>query len=149
MAEHGTGSPLALFLGAALDGIPESIVIGATFVSLAGYEYTFLAAIFLSNIPEAVASTAGMVKAGFPVARIFALWTLLVAAGALAAALANVFLTGAPPLALALTGAIAGGGILAMIASVMMPEAYENGGAAVGLATIAGFTLALLFRYLG
>jgi len=46
---------------------------------------------------------------------------------------------------LTLVSAIAGGGILAMVASVMMPEAYVDGGPAVGLATIAGFLCAFLF----
>ncbi|MCX5826484.1 MAG: cyclic nucleotide-binding domain-containing protein, partial [Deltaproteobacteria bacterium] len=54
-----TGAPLAIFLGAMLDGIPESIVIGSSFVSLTTYHFTFLAAVFLSNLPEAMASSAG------------------------------------------------------------------------------------------
>lgn len=148
MAEHGSSAPLALFMGAALDGIPESIVVGASFVSLATFEYTFLAAIFISNIPEAIASTLAMVKAGFSFRKILGLWSFLVFISALAAGLANIFLSGAHPAMLTAAGSVAGGGILAMVASVMMPEAYENGGPAVGLATIAGFLTALMFLYI-
>lgn len=148
MEKHApSGAPLALFLGALLDGIPESLVIGSHFVTLDSFRFTFLAAVFLSNLPEAIGSAVGMQQAGFSTKRIFILWGLLVLAGALAAALGNIFLAEAPPTLLTLVGAIAGGGILAMVSSVMMPEAYEDGGPAVGLATIAGFLLSFLFNF--
>ncbi|MFO7640403.1 MAG: cyclic nucleotide-binding domain-containing protein [Candidatus Competibacteraceae bacterium] len=148
LAKHAaTGSPLALFLGATLDGIPASVVIGSSFESIDAFRFTFLVAIFLSSIPEAIGSTLGMRQAGFSTRRIFTLWSLLVLAAALAAALGSVFLAGAPPVLLTLVGAVAGGGILAMVASVMMPEAYEDGGSTVGLATIVGFLTAFLFAF--
>jgi zinc transporter ZupT len=37
--------------------------------------------------------------------------------------------------------ATAGGAILAMVASTMMPEAYEMGGGSVTFSTIAGFLI--------
>ena len=146
--DAAAGAPLALFLGAMLDGIPESLVIGSSFESLDGFRFTFLAAVFLSNLPEAIGSARGMRQAGFSHRRIFKLWALLLVAGAVAAALGNIFLAGASPVVLTLVGAMAGGGILAMVSSVMMPEAYEHGGASVGLATIAGFLTAFLFTFL-
>lgn len=145
--QAATGSPLALFLGATLDGIPASVVIGANFETLDAFRFTFLVAIFLSSVPEAIGSTLGMRQAGFSTRRIFTLWSLLVLAAALAGGLSSAFLVEAPPVLLTVIGAIAGGGILAMVSSVMMPEAYEDGGPAVGLATIAGFLVALLFAF--
>jgi CRP-like cAMP-binding protein len=142
------GAPLAIFLGAMLDGIPESLVIGSSFTSFGSFKFTFLAAVFISNLPEAIASAKGMKDAGFSHVKVFALWIGLIVAGALAAALGNIFLASAPPAVLTLVGAIAGGGILAMVASVMMPEAYEDGGPSVGIATIAGFLTAFLFTFL-
>lgn len=143
-----TGVPLAIFIGALLDGIPESVVIGSSFVSLESFRFTFLAAVFLSNLPEAIASAVGMKQAGFSQIRIFSLWGSLVLAGGMAAAFGNIVLADAAPTALTLVGAVAGGGILAMVSSVMMPEAYEDGGPSVGLATIAGFLFAFLFMFL-
>lgn len=149
MKSHAaSGAAIAIFLGAMLDGIPESIVIGSSFVSIDSFRFTFLAAVFLSNLPEAIASATGMRSAGFSTFKIFGLWGTLVVAGAVAAALGNVFLSDAPATALTLVGAVAGGGILAMVSSVMMPEAYEDGGPMVGLATIAGFLCAFLFSFL-
>jgi CRP-like cAMP-binding protein len=54
------GAPLAIFLGAMMDLIPESIVIGASFSDFSSYRYTFLAAVFLANFPEAMASSNAM-----------------------------------------------------------------------------------------
>lgn len=149
LKQHAAGgAPLAIFMGAMLDGIPESIVIGSSFEELSSFNFTFLAAVFLSNLPEAMASAAGMKDAGFGALKIFRLWFGLLLAGALAAAVGNIFLSAAPPTLLTLVEAVAGGGILAMVASVMMPEAYEQGGPAVGLSTIAGFLAALFFTFL-
>lgn len=140
-----TGSPLALFLGAMMDTIPESIVIGAGFLSFATYDFTFLAAVFLSNLPEAMASSNAMLKAGFARWRIFSLWGALILSGAIAAAMGNAYLLETSPALITFVEALAGGGILAMVASVMMPEAYEDGGPEVGLLTIAGFLAAFFF----
>lgn len=145
---HGSSAPMAIFLGALLDGIPESVVIGASFVSLATFHPSFVIAVFLNNLPEAMSSANGMLQCGFARARIFTLWGGLVVASMAAAALGNVFLAGASPTLLVFVNALAGGGILAMLASTMMPEAFEEGGPSVGLSTIAGFLAAFLFSAL-
>lgn len=149
MRQHAqTGTPLALFLGTLLDTIPESVVIGSSFISFQSFRFTFLAAVFISSIPEAIASVMGMQQAGFKTWKIMGLWFALIVAGAIAAVLGNIFLSTAAPTIVTLVGAVAGGGILAMVSSVMMPEAYEDGGPSVGLATIAGFLCAFLFSLL-
>ena len=51
----------------------------------------FLIAVFLSNVPEAIASSMGMHDAGFSNQKIFGLWGALVVAGVVAAALGNIF----------------------------------------------------------
>ena len=73
---------------------------------------------------------------------------MLIVTGSIAAVIGNVFLFGASPAIITLVEAIAGGAILGMVASVMMPEAYEDGGSEVGLASIAGFLLAFLFMFI-
>lgn len=139
------GAPFAIFLGALMDLIPESIVIGAGFLDFSSYNFTFLAAVFLANLPEAMASAQAMTFAGFSKLKIFRLWIILMLVGAVAAALGNMFLLTASPVVIAFVEAVAGGAILGMVASVMMPEAYEDGGSEVGLATIAGFIVSFFF----
>ena len=44
--------------------------------------------------------------------------------------------------------AFAAAAILTMLASTMMPEAYEEGGPVVGLVTAAGFLLSFILSHL-
>ena len=60
-----TGSGLAILLGTVLDGIPESIVLGLSLLGGGGVSIAMLAAVFLSNLPEALSSTAGLSKGGW------------------------------------------------------------------------------------
>jgi zinc transporter, ZIP family len=75
--EQAEGSPLAIVLGIVLDGIPESIVIGLSLLTGDGVSVAVLAAVFLSNLPEAVAATTGLSKAGWMRSRILWLWVLV------------------------------------------------------------------------
>ena len=147
--EHNKGSPLALWLGNVLDAIPGSTVIGATFTGLAGIELAFLVATFLANLPESMASADTMRRAGYSPARIVGLWGSLVLLAAVMAAGGNQLLASAPPQVLGLAEAIAGGAILALVAQVMMPHAFEGGGRYVSLSTIAGFLTAFLLSTIG
>lgn len=142
---HGaSSSPLSIFLGTLLDGIPESAAIGASFVSLAAFAPTFVVAVFLSNLPEAVAGTSALLKAKFTIGRVMLMWLGLAAGSALAGSLGYMVLHGASPALVAFLGALAGGGVVAMLALTMMPEAYESGHTGVAPATIIGFLASLL-----
>lgn len=133
-------APLAILLGTLIDNIPESAVIGMTAES--GHAGTsFLLAVFISNFPEALSSSIGMRKTGTKPGNILALWSGVVLLGGLGALVGSLLQTTAPDLLVALTQAIAGGAILAMIASTMMPEAYELGGGSVNFSTILGFLI--------
>lgn len=146
--EEGGGSPFAIFIGALLDGVPESIVLGAAFTTFATINPTFLVAVFISNLPEAMSSSAQMKRVGFTSLRIFTLWGSLVVASAIAAMVGNLFLASASEELVTFVEAFAGGGIMAMLAQTMMPEAFEEGGAPVGMATIVGFLVAFIFTAL-
>ena len=141
---HGgqaSGTALAIVLGIVLDGIPESIVLGLTVLSGEGVSPAMLAAVFLSNLPEAIAATVGL-SAAWAATRIIGLWVLVTAVSGLAAAAGYVMLDGASPRTVAFVLSFAAGAILTMLADTMMPEAFEHGGRYVGLAATAGFGLA-------
>jgi len=142
-AGQATSGP-AIVLGALLDGLPESIVLGATLLGGGGISISLLAAIFLSNIPEGVAGGRDLSDEGHSRRFIIGLWAVVAVASGLAAALGNALLTGMDPGLVAAVQAYAGGAILAMLAATMMPEAFQNGGEAVGLATVLGFAVAFL-----
>jgi zinc transporter, ZIP family len=102
-----------------------------------------LAAVFLSNLPEAIAATVGLRRSGWSPERVMRLWALVTAACGVAELVGFALLDGASPRTVAFVLAFAGGAILTMLAGTMMPEAFEHGGRYVGLSTTAGFGLAL------
>jgi ZIP family zinc transporter len=139
----GGDSPLALLLGAVLDGIPESAVIGITVLEGGEVGVAFLAAVFISNLPEALASAADM-KRIQSLGHVMATWTLVVAASTVAAAAGYGLLDGASGDLIGFIQAFAGGAVLTMLADEMMPQAFRKGGDQVGLITTLGFALAYL-----
>jgi ZIP family zinc transporter len=134
----------AIVLGTLLDGLPESIVLGASLIGGTGLSVSLLAAIFLSNVPEGVAGGRDLADEGHSHAWILRLWIGVALASALAAGAGNALLSGMNAGAVAIAQAYAGGAILAMLATTMMPEAFDNGGDSVGLATVFGFAVAFL-----
>jgi ZIP family zinc transporter len=136
------GGGLATVLGAVLDGIPESIVLGLSLVPGGGVGFPVLVAIFLSNVPESLSASKDLLAGGFTRTRIVSLWVVVAIVGALAAGLGFALLDTAPVYLIVGMQAFAAGAILAMLAESMIPEAYEIGGRLVGLATTLGFAVA-------
>jgi len=117
-------------------------VIGLSLLEGGGVSVAVIAAVFLSNLPEAMAATTGLAASGWTRARVLGLWTAVMLVTAVASLLGYALLDGASVRSLSFVLAFAGGAILTMLADTMMPEAFEHGGRAVGLATTLGFGLA-------
>ena len=77
--DQGKGSALAIVLGTVLDGVPESMVIGLTIFEGGEVGAAYLAAVFISNLPESISATSGLAKGGWPKARILWMWTAITA----------------------------------------------------------------------
>jgi len=142
------GSGLAIVLGAALDGVPESIVLGLTIASGGETGLAFFAAVVLSNLPEGIAGTAGLQKGGWGSWRIIRLWTIVVVASAIAAFVGATLLAGGQGDLHAFILGFAGGAILTMLADTLIPEAFDNAGDLAGLMTTLGFGLAFALSLL-
>jgi ZIP family zinc transporter len=147
--QNQSGSGLAIAVGALLDGIPESAAIGISLQSGKGVSLVAVCAIFLSNVPEGLSSSAGMKKAGRGGAYVFGLWTGIAVISGIAALVGNVALAGASPALISGTIALAAGAILTMIADTMMPEAFESAHGLTGLLTVLGFLGAFVLSKLG
>lgn len=134
----------AIFLGTLLDGIPESFVVGAGLASGGVGGLVFVAAVFLSNLPEGMSGTISMRMAGMPSGRIMWLWAASVVVMVGSTVAGYLFLNGAAPVVKASIMAFASGAILAMLTGTMIPEAFRFGGRYVTLVTVAGFLLAFI-----
>ncbi len=131
----------ALALGAFLDGIPEQLVLGIGIAAGDGVSASLLIAIFVSNLPEAIGSVAGLREEGREPALILGLWVAV----AVVAALATVggFLL-ADVTSSSFTAAINGfaaGALLVMLVDSMIPDAARDTGRWAGMITVLGFAL--------
>jgi ZIP family zinc transporter len=139
---HAAEAGRALVLGIILDGIPESLVLGLTVLEAGTVSVAFLVAVFVANIPEAIAATTALSRAGRSTTRIIRFWVLVAIGFGLTSLAGYVVLDTASPRTVAIVLAFAGGAVLTMLANTMMPEALRHGGKLAGFVTTLGFGLA-------
>jgi len=140
-SEQG-GSGAAIAVGALLDGIPESVVLGVGLLGGGAVSVPVLAAVFISNVPEGLSSAAGMKRSGRSAGYVFGVWGGIAVLSGLAALIGYLALGSAPPEVIAVITAVAAGAILTMIADTMIPEAFEETRVWTGLITTVGFLVA-------
>jgi ZIP family zinc transporter len=145
----GAEAGLAIAVGALLDGIPESIVIGVSMIAGGVVSWVAVIAIFLSNVPEGLSSAAGMKQAGHSALYVFGLWSGIALISGFSSFAGYAVFSGFPQEVIAATEAVAAGAILAMIADTMIPEAFEVAHDFAGLITVAGFLAAFVLSKLG
>jgi zinc transporter, ZIP family len=140
--DEQSGSGTAIAVGALLDGIPESVVLGIGLLGGGSVSASVLAAVVISNVPEGLSSAAGMKGAGRSARYVFGVWTTIAVLSGLAALTGYAALGSAPPEAVAVITAVAAGAILTMLADTMIPEAFENTRIWTGLIVTVGFLVA-------
>jgi ZIP family zinc transporter len=133
-----------MVLAIILDGIPESIVIGLSIFEGGVVSIAMLVAVFISNLPEAIAGTTGMKSAGWKRGKIALLWIIIAIVCAFASMAGYGLFSRASDHWLSFIQAFAGGAILIMLANSMIPESYERGGKIAGIFTILGFSVSVL-----
>lgn len=143
------GSGSAIFIGTLLDNVPESIILGMGLAAGDRINTAFLAAVFVSNLPEGVAGSLNLESAGHSRRRIFWMWTVLVLVSALCAGIGYAIIRQLPGADGHFSRAFAAGAMLTMLADAMMPEAFEHGGKLVGILTVMGFLTAAILSVLG
>jgi ZIP family zinc transporter len=142
------GSGLTIVLGALLDGVPESAVLGLTVLQTGDVGIAMLVAVCFSNLPEGIAATTGLLNGGWTRGGVLALWSFVMVASGVSAAVGFALLDSASGGTLAFILAFAGGAILTMLATSMVPEAYEHAGRPAGMANVFGFAVAVFVSWL-
>jgi len=138
------GESTALLLGATLDAIPESLILGLTVLVTGAPGASFLVAVAVSNFPEGFASAAGMRRSGLRTRAIVASWGMIVALSAACGALGYLVLGAADERAVAFVHAFGAGALLTMVMDTMAPEAYRDAGPLTGVVAVGGFAFAFL-----
>jgi ZIP family zinc transporter len=146
--DQQSGSSLAIVLGSVLDGIPESMVIGLTIFKGGAVGAAYLIAVFISNLPESISSTSGLVTSGWQKARVLWMWAGIAIVSGVASLAGYALFQHSSPDVVAFVLAFAAGAILTMFADTMAPEAYEQGGKLVGVITTLGFAVAFTIHVL-
>jgi zinc transporter, ZIP family len=147
--QEQSGSGAAIAIGALLDGVPESVVLGLGLLGGGSVSAPVLAAVVISNVPEGLSSAAGMKNNGRSAGYVFGVWGGIAVASGLAALVGYAGLGDAPPEAVAVITAVAAGAILTMIADTMIPEAFERTHAYTGLITTVGFMVSFAIERFG
>lgn len=143
--EH-PGSGVGIAIGALLDGIPESMVLGLSMLGGQGVSIPILAAVVISNFPEGLSSTAELKQAGMRPRFVFVLWGGIALAAALASLIGFTVLAEAPVELTGFITALAAGAMLAMIADTMIPDAFSKAHNYTGLLATSGFLLSLFIH---
>jgi ZIP family zinc transporter len=137
--DAGGGS---LALGAFLDGIPEQAVLGIGLASGAGVSVGLLVAVFVSNLPESIGSSADMLDAKKPRSQILRLWIAVSVVCALATVAGYAIADAVSDELKAGIDGFAAGALLVMLADSMIPEARRKAGLPGGLVLVLGFAVA-------
>ena len=141
---EGAGGSMGIVVGSVVDGVPESLIFGIQIGAGITVSPSFLAAVFVSNIPQAIAPSADLRASGWSAVRLARLWGVVVIACGLAAALGYLGTQASSEVLGDRAAAVAAGGLLAMLTNSLMPFAFERGGALAGAATAVGFLLPVL-----
>jgi zinc transporter, ZIP family len=140
---HKENMALPIVLATILDGIPETLVIGLSLLAGGEVGIGMLVAVFISNLPEAIAGTSGMMAGAWKKGRILLLWLFIAVVCAFSAMAGYGLLENATPGVISFIQTFAAGAILVMLSNTMIPEAYEHGKKLAGIFTVLGFTIAV------
>lgn len=142
---YGGSSGLTLAAGVTTDGIPENLALG---VALIGVPITgilsLLVAIWASNLPESLGGARSMTSSGRSKGFVVGIWAVTAVLLTAAVVLGNIVFAGVDQVVLAFIRAFAAGAVLASTADTIMPQAFEEGGVYVALATTAGFLMTFI-----
>ena len=148
LAKSGSMLGLLIAAGAFLDGIPESLGLGLGLLDGGKVSLVMFTAIALANLPEGLASAAGLRAEGHAAGYVLGLWGCIVLLSGLAAMAGPGLFAGLAPGYVAFALGFSAGAVLCMLVDTLMPEAFAQTHALTGLITLAGFGTAFALGHL-
>jgi ZIP family zinc transporter len=146
-AQAQTGK--VIVLGALLDGIPESLVLGMSLAIGGAVSLAFFGAVLVSNLPESIAASSEMEHGGISRRRITTIWLCVILICVMSTIGGVVLVQMVPRLTGIYAMATAGGAVLAMLADTMIPEGFHEGGKPTALLVVLGFAFAAILGVIG
>lgn len=143
-SEAGSGAAIAV--GALIDGIPESIVMGLAVLQGGALSIPVVVAVAISNIPEGLGSTAAMRRQGSGAMRPFAIFGAIAITSVIAAVAGFLLFADASPELIALITTVAAGALFAMVANTVIPEAFSTQHLMTGIWASIGFVSAFVLH---
>ena len=140
--EGGEAGALGIVLGSVVDAVPESIILGIQVAVGFPISVAFIFAIWISNVPQALAPSVDLAESGWRISKVALMWSGVVIASALAAGLGFLLASNISGVNGARMAALAAGGILAMLTDSLLPFAFDRGGDLTGIWTVVGFATA-------
>ena len=145
---EGPGTGTGIAVGALLDGVPESMVLGLSMLAGHGVSIPILTAVIISNLPEGLSSTAELKAAGRKLRFVFLLWGGIALAAAISSLLGFTILADAPVELTGFITSLAAGAMLAMICDTMIPDAFRKAHNYTGLLATLGFLVSFVIHQL-
>lgn len=137
---HSGGGLLAAIT---MDGVPENLALGVGLIGASITDVSALAAaIFLSNLPEAMGGASEMKKSGLSTKKTLGLWVGCALLLSAAAIIGNQFFIDAAPSVLAHINCFAAGAVVASLALEVFPTAFKDDRHWAGVAVAIGFIAA-------
>lgn len=103
----------------------------------------FIFAVAISNVPQGLGGTMGMLNSGWPKTKITRFWLGVCGLSILAVGLGYWLATLIPGAAGTAINAFAAGALLVILTDSMIPESFEHGGKESGMSLVIGFSVAL------
>lgn len=135
----GDAGPMGIVVGNVNDALPESLIFGIQLGSGLLLSLPFVAAVWVSNIPQALPPAAALAAEGWARARQVLLWGSVVVVAGICSAIGFVVAQALGDVSGARLAAFTIGGLITMLTTSMIPFAYERGGMAAGIWAVVGF----------
>jgi ZIP family zinc transporter len=143
LGDSGGSNAMGIVVGNVNDALPESLIFGIQLGGGLVVSLPFMAAVWISNIPQALPPSADLAAAGWKRARMIALWGAVVVVAGVFSVIGYVVASALGDVNGARVASFTIGGLVTMLTTSMIPFATDKGGFASGLWATVGFAVAL------